>query len=261
MVSWQDHGIIQIRPQFAMAGAPAPATAAAASPPRPPRVSPVKALLVVLFLAALTPFWVLYGLVGSLLSVSGERLSHRGIALLGVLALAIVAEVVHVEIRHKVVIHEAENSPGTYTSLVAALGAVLGALIYAQFKFHALLQFVFDRPSSETEGAMGLLSEFVAPFFLLFAMWAPISKWKHWELVTGLSICTYWGERDAMAKVVSSSYGSAGVGVLCRSLLCSLLCRPYCGCIGPRQVLGARAVRRTRTHRTRAAGEEPVVQV
>jgi len=164
-----------------MASVPAPTAPVS---PRRVRISPVKTLAVVFGLVVLTPFWIFHGLVGALLTTPSKSISQRGVFLLALLASAILAEVGYVQLSHGELAQKALD-----TELFATLIAIVGALLYAQSMFHDLIRVVIDQPN-ETEAALGRVTAVIAPLCLVYALWAPASTWKHWELITGLSTCT-----------------------------------------------------------------------
>ncbi|GLD99987.1 hypothetical protein PINS_up008715 [Pythium insidiosum] len=155
---------------------------------RRPRIPVLKLTAVLLGIAALTPFWILYGVVGSVLTTPSAALSRRGIALLVLLAALVVAEFVLVEMRFVEELGAAvTGSPTTRAGMLVQLGTALIALLIAQLKFHRLISVVIDQPT-ESDSAISMLLDFGAPFLFLLAMWESMMQWKHWQLISGLSI-------------------------------------------------------------------------
>lgn len=148
--------------------------------PRRPRVAPHKALLVFLGLALLTPFWILYGFVGNVLSAASARVSSRGLAALGLLALALLGEILLIESKHSF------TDPA-----VAKLGlvaSVLVVLLFAQWKLHQLVVFCISR-SESTINCITLFLQLTGAVFVIGLVWESIVAFQHWSLVSGVVMC------------------------------------------------------------------------
>ncbi|KAJ0396901.1 hypothetical protein ATCC90586_010113 [Pythium insidiosum] len=165
------------------------AAAASDDPPRRRLRIPVfKLTAVLLGIAALTPFWILFGVIGNVLTTPSSALSRRGIMLLGLLAVLVVVEFVLVEVHFVQELGAVvTGSETTRAGLLVQLGAALIALLVAQFKFHRLINMVIDEPG-EGESAISMLLDLGAPLLFLLAIWESVMQWKHWEFISGLSI-------------------------------------------------------------------------
>lgn len=162
-------------------------------------------LLVVFVLAALTPFWIVYGLIGKLLTTSSSIVSFRGFAITTLCAIAVIAEIAYVEWRHRDSLLHAREAQPTAQIVGTAVVVAIGALLLAQYKFHSFIMFVVDHPS-ETEGALIRLSSFVVPLCVIFSMWGYVATWKHWELVSGLSLYIFLAVYLAVPVIVALSH-------------------------------------------------------
>lgn len=149
--------------------------------PRRPRVAPHKALLVFLGLALLTPVWLLYGFVGSVLSTASARVSSRGLVALGLLALALLGQTLLIESKH------ASTDPAVATlSLVAS---VLVVLLFAQWKLHQLVVFCISRSESTSNGIAPFL-QLTGAVVVIGLVWESIVALQHWSLASGAVVCT-----------------------------------------------------------------------
>lgn len=166
-----------------------------------PRIAPWKAGAFLLTLVVLTPFWLLYGVLGKLLTASSKKLSFVGLTLLTLLSGVVLLEVYLVELSHgdKLVefvsaddtdrIVHAMEGERNFLQMLALLGFVLAALLVGQWRFHNLVMVCLDQPITATNG-VPLLVDMLAPLFFVALLWEYVYAFKHWQFVTGLTLGT-----------------------------------------------------------------------
>uniref|UniRef100_K3WBF1 AB hydrolase-1 domain-containing protein n=1 Tax=Globisporangium ultimum (strain ATCC 200006 / CBS 805.95 / DAOM BR144) TaxID=431595 RepID=K3WBF1_GLOUD len=168
-----------------------------------PRVSPWKAGAFVLAFVALTPFWLLYGLIGSVLTASSKKLSAVGLVLLSLLSGVVLYEVYLIEHQHGAtfvefvdgtddaerLMHELEGARN-FLQMLALLGTVLAALLVGQWRFHNLVMVCLDQTITATNG-LPLLVEMLAPLFFAVMLWESVCALKHWQFVTGITLVAF----------------------------------------------------------------------
>ncbi|KAF1322382.1 hypothetical protein FI667_g11361, partial [Globisporangium splendens] len=168
-----------------------------------PRVSPWKAGAFLLAFVVLTPFWLLYGLLGHVLTASSKKLSAVGLLLLSLLSGVVLYEVYLIERQHGAtfvefaggaddaerLMHELKGARN-FLQMLALLGTVLAALLVGQWRFHNLVMVCLDQTITATNG-FPLLVEMVAPLFFAAMLWEPVYTLKHWQFVTGITLVAF----------------------------------------------------------------------
>lgn len=147
---------------------------------RRPRVAPHKALLVLMGLAVLTPFWIIYGFIGSLLSAASARVSSRGLIALGLLALALLGEILLIESKR------ASTDPAV--AVLGLVASVLVVLLFVQWKLHQLVVFSISRSESASNG-IALFAQLAGAVVVIGFVWESIVALQHWSLVSGAVVC------------------------------------------------------------------------
>jgi hypothetical protein len=155
----------------------------AQEPVKRPRVKPWKIVAVLAALVLLTPVWIAYGCLGTLLTRPSGTTARTGLQLLTALGLWLVLQA-------SLANSEGENG-GLRTEL--EIGGWLAALLLVQWKLDQLIVFHLSQKPEERRvdvAGIGMLGVFAAAAGV---MWKPsVAALSQWQILLSYSMCTCW---------------------------------------------------------------------